>query len=113
MWLPVHGALEDAVLVVTPRWQSTGNPAALESDAIALIGSFAEANTFVRRQTYESATISEVATGMLEGDGPFAGHGHLVRFVIEAQGPRTPAPESAQAVVRAPFRERFEEGATT
>ena len=53
------------------------NARAWREVAFVLAGSFAEASTHVR-QTPDGEF--EIVTGMLEGDGQFAPHGHLVRI---------------------------------
>jgi hypothetical protein len=83
-WSLAGAAVDAAVLVVTLRWDTNGDIAALRTNALALVGSFAEANTFIRQERRDGATVFEVTTGMLDGDGPLSGHGHLVRFIIES-----------------------------
>jgi hypothetical protein len=51
-----------------------------------LVGSIAESSTHVRE--VESGRVYEVVTGMLEGDGPFAPHGHILRIVVTGDDPR-------------------------
>lgn len=73
----------DAVLeidVAAPR-TATATPRAV---AFALLGTFAEASTHV---VEESADVGRdvqlhATTGMLEGDGVFAPHGHTVRIRV-------------------------------
>jgi len=36
----------------------------------------------MRESARDGAMVFDVVTGMLDGDGPYAGHGHLVRFVV-------------------------------
>jgi len=47
-----------------------------------LLGTVAESTTFVRETVVDKARRYEVCTGTLDGDGPFAGHGHTLRFVV-------------------------------
>ena len=55
----------------------------------ALIGQIAETATYVRQQPTlgspdaQRDVIVEVATGIPSGEGPFATHGHLVRFRVQ------------------------------
>jgi hypothetical protein len=81
-WTLVGAEVVDAVLVVSLRWTGPGNRASLRAEAMALAGSFAESNTFVRESRDGEETAFEVVTGMLDGDGPFSGHGHLVRLRV-------------------------------
>jgi hypothetical protein len=87
-WRVIEAAAIDAVLVVTLQSLSPGNLADLRAAVFTLIGSFAESATFVRQTFHGRDVIFDIATGMLDGDSPFAAHGHLVRFVIlEAHSP--------------------------
>lgn len=54
----------------------------LRRDLFALLGTIAEATTYVRQRIGETSIAFEVTTGMLAGDSPFAGHGHLLRFQV-------------------------------
>lgn len=47
--------------------------------AFSLLGSVAEATTHIRE---EPGGTFEMVTGMLEGDGEFAPHGHVVRLTF-------------------------------
>jgi hypothetical protein len=49
--------------------------------ALALLGEVAEARTFTIERS--QARVFEMVTGMLDGDGEFAGHGHVVRLIVE------------------------------
>jgi hypothetical protein len=80
-WVLTRSSVEDATLVVCLQWRGEGN-ARLRMDAIALAASFAEPTTFIRQEQRDADLVFEVVTGMLDGDGEFAAHGHLVRFVI-------------------------------
>jgi len=48
-----------------------------------LLGAVAESVTFVRELDDSGPRRYEVCTGTLEGDSPFAGHGHVLRFVVD------------------------------
>ena len=52
--------------------------------AFAILGTFAEASTHVVEQASELGESIQllVTTGMLEGDGAFAPHGHTVRIAV-------------------------------
>jgi hypothetical protein len=82
-WSLISATVEDAVLVITLVQPDTG-PRDLHEAAYALIGSFAESNTFMREGRNGDDTVFEVVTGMLDGDGAFVGHGHMVRFVFRS-----------------------------
>ena len=56
------------------------SPRDLRQLVFVLVGSLAEASTHVRQ---EGDGRFEVVTGMLEGDGDFAPHGHLLRLRFE------------------------------
>jgi hypothetical protein len=50
----------------------------------AIVGSFAESATSVRQRTMGGGgLVFEVVTGLLDGDGQFAPHGHTVRLRIK------------------------------
>lgn len=82
-WTLERTELRDGVYVVTLDW-SRPNPGLgrLRADFFALLGEIAESTTFVRQRLADDAVAYEVTTGMLDGDAPFAGHGHLLRFRI-------------------------------
>ena len=73
----------DAVLrieVSAPR-VTVGSP---HEAAFALLGTFAEASTHVVERSADVGRDVEIlaTTGMLEGDGAFAPHGHSVRIRV-------------------------------
>ncbi len=80
---------EDGVYVVEVEWQGAGGSRELRADAFALIGQVAEATTHVRQAVAGERIEFRTATGMLAGDSPFAGHGHLIALRIG--GPRIAA----------------------
>ncbi len=47
-----------------------------------VLASFIENATFVRARTIDGGVVVDIATGQLDGDGPFAAHGHLVRLLV-------------------------------
>jgi hypothetical protein len=82
-WTFIGAELQDAVYVVTLEW-SRSQPGLhrLRADAVALIGTVAEGSTFVQQRVIEREIEYHVTTGMLEGDSPFAPHGHLLLLRI-------------------------------
>ena len=72
----------DGVFVVDLEHTSTGEWDSWR-DAVALLAQVAESSFFVRR--VEPGTYACV-TGMLEGDGEFATHGHTVRLHVRQTG---------------------------
>jgi hypothetical protein len=82
-WTFMDAELQDAVYVVTLGW-SRPQPRLrqLRADAVALIGTVAEGSTFVQQRMTEREIEYSVTTGMLTGDSPFAGHGHLLLLRI-------------------------------
>ena len=81
-WLIVRADVVDDVLEieVATGAQSRGE---LRAAAFVVIGSFAEASTHVIAASGDDASVDVVVTtGMLDGDGPFAQHGHVVRLSL-------------------------------
>jgi hypothetical protein len=76
-----EGLLE-LVLTWSGRKGGGRQPAGLRADAFALVGTVAEAASLVRERSGGAETIFDITTGMLEGDGSFAPHGHLLRLRI-------------------------------
>jgi hypothetical protein len=70
------GALELDVEVAAPSW------GAMREAGYRIVGTFAEANTHVVQHELNGGMELVVTTGMLEGDGPFAPHGHVVRVAL-------------------------------
>jgi hypothetical protein len=71
----------EGVLAVELRWTDPWDYAGVNVAAFALLGSFAEEMTYVRRGERSEAVTLELVTG--EGDGGrFAPHGHTVRLRI-------------------------------
>ena len=56
--------------------------------AFALVGTIAETATYVRQRKADGRLELEVATGQLEGDGPFASHGHTL--LLRLSEPNSP-----------------------
>jgi hypothetical protein len=83
-WRILRADAADGVLEVdvTTAAQSRGQ---LRAAAFVLIGSFAEASTHVVATSPDDSSVEvTVTTGMLEGDGAFAPHGHVVRLSLRA-----------------------------
>jgi len=83
-WRIARAGVADGVLEVdvTAAAQSRGE---LRAAAYVLIGSFAEASTHVVESIPDDSSVEvTVTTGMLEGDGAFAPHGHVVRLSLRA-----------------------------
>jgi hypothetical protein len=83
-WRILRADVADGVLDVdvTTTAQSRGE---LRAAAFVLIGSFAESSTHVVATSPDDSSVEvTVTTGMLEGDGGFAPHGHVVRLSLRA-----------------------------
>jgi hypothetical protein len=72
----VGWSIEDGVLVLDLAAAGAANWGQRREAVHALVGTFAEAATLVRELTPDHDFV--VVTGMLEGDGAFAPHGHTV-----------------------------------
>jgi hypothetical protein len=75
---------EDGRYVIEVAW--TAGPAsrgAVRAAAFRLVGAIAEHSTHVRERRDGGRLEYEVTTGILDGDGPWRGHGHVVLFRIE------------------------------
>jgi hypothetical protein len=82
-WQLDRSAVVDGVLevdVAAPR-TPTATPRAV---AFAVLGTFAEASTHVVEESTDVGRVVQLlaTTGMLEGDGVFAPHGHTVRIRV-------------------------------
>jgi len=75
----------DGVLELSLVWQGASRRG-MRADAVALLGVVAEAVTLIRerRSRTSGEVMFEAVTGMLEGDGAFAPHGHTIRFRVRA-----------------------------
>ena len=95
------GVDADAAYRVRLRWLGGHHDlSALRAAAFTLIGSVAESASYVRQRrpsangggpgdvddTRPGEVVFEVATGMLEGDTTFAGHGHVLLLHVERPG---------------------------
>ncbi|MBV9281381.1 MAG: hypothetical protein JOZ41_14970 [Chloroflexi bacterium] len=59
------------------------NRGRLRAEVFALIGSVAENSTHVRERRTDRGVEYEVATGILDGDGGWRGHGHVLLICID------------------------------
>ena len=75
-------ASEDAILILELEAPENLDKPAIRAEVLTILGSFAEASTFIRESDRNGAMVFDAVTGVLDGDGPYAGHGHLVRFLI-------------------------------
>ena len=82
LWRDVTLTTDGIWLVIEATWSGDGRLRDLRADAYALLGSFAELDTFVtqRVEPESGVVVFELATGLPEGR--FAPHGHLVRLVV-------------------------------
>jgi len=74
---------DDGVLAVELRWTDPWNGQAVTGAAFALLGSFAEEMSYIRKDETEGEVVLETVTGMVS-DGEFAPHGHTVRLRVAA-----------------------------
>lgn len=82
-WTLLGAELRDGVYRVTLDWaHPEPRLHRLRADAIALIGLVAEGATFIQQRIAAEAIEYHVTTGLLDGDTPFKGHGHLLRLRI-------------------------------
>jgi hypothetical protein len=72
--------------VVELEWRRRGgNMRELVADVYALIGRIAEVHTHVSERKTPATVEFDITTGILDGDGPFAPHGHVI--VLRMAGP--------------------------
>lgn len=72
---------DEGVMLVELRWTEPWDYGAVVIAGFALLGSFAEQMTYVRRDEGSDAVTLETVTGVVDG-GAFAPHGHTVRIRI-------------------------------
>jgi hypothetical protein len=80
---------QDGVLVVCATYIPETGRQDLRQRAWALLGSIAELTASVREYVDAEAVVFEMVTGIPDGQGPFASHGHSVTLTL------TPAVTSA------------------
>ena len=79
----------DDSLVVELEAPAELRPAEIRRAVFGVVGSIAETATFVREIHPDAAAdmrIFELSTGSHDGDSPFAGHGHTVKFLVTRSG---------------------------
>lgn len=54
----------------------------VRAELFRLVGEIAELSTHVRERREDGRLEYEVTTGILDGDGPWRGHGHVVLFRV-------------------------------
>jgi hypothetical protein len=75
------GIDDDGVLVVSLRWTDSWDQSSATAAAFALLGSFAEEMTYLRKDEEPGRVALETVTGVVS-EGVFAPHGHTVRITI-------------------------------
>jgi hypothetical protein len=74
---------DGAVLDVSVRLTDPGTFQDARGAAMSLVGHVLEGATFVRERRSGDGLTFDVATGMMPGEGGFAGHGHVLRITVE------------------------------
>ncbi|CAA9394812.1 MAG: hypothetical protein AVDCRST_MAG93-9914 [uncultured Chloroflexia bacterium] len=89
-WRLVATVFSNAVYEVTLDWgRQDATLARLRADIFCLVGAIAEGVTYVQQQVAHDQIMYETITGLLAGDTPFRGHGHLVRFRVGGKATRS------------------------
>jgi hypothetical protein len=73
---------EDGVLAVDAECDSAASRGELRRRAWVLLGAVAEASASVRERRDGDTADFEVVTGIPDGAGPFASHGHTLRLTL-------------------------------
>jgi hypothetical protein len=79
----------DGTFVVTLRSKKAHSIGQVRGSLFAVVGQIAETATYVRQRTplgspdIQREVVFEVATGIPSSEGPFATHGHLLRFRVQ------------------------------
>jgi hypothetical protein len=73
---------QDGALAVSAVYTPGTSRRDLRQRAWALLGSIAETAASVREHVDGEAIVFEVVTGIPDGPGPFASHGHSVRLIL-------------------------------
>jgi hypothetical protein len=71
----------EGVLAVSLRWTASWDQSAATAAAFALLGSFAEEMTYLRKDEKPGRVVLETVTGVVS-EGGFAPHGHTVRIEL-------------------------------
>jgi hypothetical protein len=84
----------DGTFEVALEWIGPGESSrlAIRSALCALVASIAETVTVLHEPPAAEGRALEVLSGKADDDGPFAGHGHLLRFTVTGP-PTPPSPE--------------------
>ncbi len=84
VWSLAGARADGARFDIALQWRRRGRVTMrmLTQDVYYLLGSFIESNAHIRGYLVEQSVIYQVTTGALDGDGPFAGHGHTVTLTI-------------------------------
>ena len=73
----------DGVLAVTASCDPGASRGELRRRAWALLGAVAEPAASVRERRDGDAVVFDVVTGIPDGAGPFASHGHTLRLTLQ------------------------------
>jgi hypothetical protein len=73
---------EDGVLTVDAEYDPGASRRELRRRAWVLLGTVAEPAASVRERRDGDAAVFEVVTGIPDGAGPFASHGHTLRLTL-------------------------------
>jgi len=73
----------DSVLAVTASYDPGASAGELRRRAWALLGAVAEPAASVRERRDGDAAVFDVVTGIPDGAGPFASHGHTLRLILQ------------------------------
>jgi hypothetical protein len=76
------GTGEDGVLSVDAECDRSASRSELRRRAWVLLGTIAEPAASVRERRDGDAAVFEVVTGIPDGAGPFASHGHTLRLTL-------------------------------
>jgi hypothetical protein len=84
----------DGTFEVDLDWVGEGEPSrqAIRSALHVLVATIAETVTILHEPTVEPGRVLEVLTGSADVDGPFAGHGHTLRFSVTVPGTASSSP---------------------
>jgi hypothetical protein len=73
---------DDGVLAVTATYLPGASRSVIRQRAWSLIGTIAEPAANVREHAEREAVVFEMVTGIPDGSGPFASHGHSLRLTL-------------------------------